>query len=172
MPVLPNAKWELFAQELAKGKTLEEAHGLAGYKANRSTAATLRQNPNISARVAELLAEREQMHSQSTAKAIERAALTKEWIIARLVENAERAMQAEPVKDDNGNVVGDYQYQGNVANRALELLGKEIGMFVERKEVGQPGDFDNLSDAEVVDKMKERAAELGIPLGRPSRTAH
>jgi len=28
----------------------------------------------------------------------------------------------------------EYTYQGSVANRALEFLGKEIGMFTERRE--------------------------------------
>ena len=80
--------------------------------------------------MAELLDAREKQHGQATAKAIERVSLTKEWILARLVENAERAMQAVPVLDREGNETGEYTYQGNVANRSLVLLGKEIGMFI------------------------------------------
>lgn len=138
MPILSNPKHEVFAQELAKGKTQIEAHGLAGYKPHRSTAAQLARNPNISARVTELLAEREKAHSQATAIAVERAGLTKEWIIARLVDNAERALQAQPARDAEGNAIGDFKYEGSVANRALELLGKELGMFKERIEHGGP----------------------------------
>lgn len=156
MPTLKSAKHERFAQEVASGKKLEEAHGLAGYKPSRATASKLRQNVNISQRVAELLAEREQIHAQGTAKAIERVGLTKEWVITRLKENAERALQAIPVTDSEGAPTGEYQYQGNVANRALELLGKELGMFIERKEVGQPGDFDRMSD----DELRAELAEL------------
>jgi hypothetical protein len=44
-------------------------------------------------------------------------------------------MQAVPVLDKEGNPTGEYQYNGFVANKALELLGREIGMFVERHEV-------------------------------------
>jgi len=71
------------------------------------------------------------------------------------MENVERAMEAIPVLDAAGNPTGKYVYNGNVANRALELLGKEQGMFVDRKEIGKPGAFDALDDEEL-----ERAVEL------------
>jgi hypothetical protein len=51
-------------------------------------------------------------------------------------------MQAEPVRRKTGDgeeeVPGEFVYNGSVANRALELLGKELGMFIDRKEVGGP----------------------------------
>lgn len=163
MAALTNPKHELFAQELAKGKTAEEAHGLAGYKASRSGASQLKQNLNISNRVAELLQEREAIHGQATADAIKSTALTKEWIIETLKENVARAMQAKPVKtDDEGEAIGEYQYQGNVANRALELLGKELGMFVDRKEVGRPGDFESMNADQLREYIRRETAELGL----------
>jgi len=135
MPALLNPKHELFAQELASGKSAEEAHGLAGYKASRSGASQLKQNLNISNRVLEILAEREAIHGQATADAVKSAGLTKEWVIQTLMENVARAMQATPVRtDDEGEAIGEYKYEGSVANRALELLGKEVGMFVDRRE--------------------------------------
>jgi hypothetical protein len=39
------------------------------------------------------------------------------------------------VLDKDGNETGRYEWNGRVANKALELLGREIGMFVERHEV-------------------------------------
>ena len=36
-----------------------------------------------------------------------------------------------------------------VANKALALLGEEIGMFVDRKELGKPGEFSRMSDEEL-----------------------
>jgi hypothetical protein len=36
-----------------------------------------------------------------------------------------------------------------LANKALELLGKEIGMFIDRKEIGEPGEFSRMSDEEL-----------------------
>lgn len=74
----------------------------------------------------------------------ERNELTQDWVIGRLRDNVERSMTAEPVKDSEGKPTGEYQYQGSVANRALELLGKHIGMFVDRSEV----DIRDLSPAD------------------------
>ena len=62
-------------------------------------------------------------------------------------------MQAEPVKrktrDSEEEVRGEYTYQGSVANKALELIGKELGMFIDRREVGGPNEFAHMSDEEL-----------------------
>lgn len=172
MPVLPNPKHERFCQELAKGTSAEKAYKAAGYKPNRGNAAVLKQKQSISGRVTEILAEREKIHGQATAKAVERAGLTKEWIIAKLVENAERALQAQQARDPEGNPVGDFKYEGSVANRALELLGKELGMFIERREVGDPGDFDLLDDDQLSAEMKKEMVALGLVKPRAATTQH
>lgn len=122
MPILSNHRWERFAQELAKGKSATEAYSEAGYKGDRTAASRLSSNVNVQQRVAEL-----------TARAAEGVVISRQWVIERLVENANRAMQAEAVMQD-GKPSGEYRYEGSVANRALELLGKELGMFVERSE--------------------------------------
>lgn len=144
MAILTNPKHERFAQELANGKSQEEAYTLAGFKRNRGNANTLKQNESVTKRVAELLAEREAIHAQATAQAIKATGLTKEWVIEQLVLNVRRAMQEEAVMRD-GKATGEFVYNGAVANKALELLGKEIGMFIERREVGKPGAFDELN---------------------------
>jgi phage terminase small subunit len=96
MPVLLNPKHERFAQGLANGANASKAYVLAWYKPDRHHASALRYKPDISRRVAELLRERERITAQSTAKAIKATALTKEWVIGRLIENADHAMQAQP----------------------------------------------------------------------------
>lgn len=65
--------------------------------------------------------------------------LNEQWILDRLRENVDRAMQAEEVKDREGNGTGEYVYAGAVANKALELIGKHRGMFVERSETKHSG---------------------------------
>jgi tripartite-type tricarboxylate transporter receptor subunit TctC len=55
VPVLENQRHELFAQELAKGKSASEAYVSSGYKPSRKNAARLKANEDIAARVAELL---------------------------------------------------------------------------------------------------------------------
>ena len=54
MPVLKNARHERFAQELAKGKTADEAYVEAGFTANRGNAARLKANESIRKRVDEI----------------------------------------------------------------------------------------------------------------------
>lgn len=107
MPVLPNARHEAFAQALAKGKSADEAYQLAGFKANRGNASRLNANENIAARVAEL-----------QGMAAERVVVDREWVLARLIENAKAHQATNPA----------------ASNTALSLIGKEIGMFVERTE--------------------------------------
>lgn len=106
MPVLPNQRHERFAQELAKGKTADDAYELAGYKRNRRNATTLKSKQDIQSRLAELL--------QS---AWDRSELTKDWVIEKLKVVHSAAIE---------------QKQLGSANRALELMGKELGMFVDR----------------------------------------
>jgi hypothetical protein len=69
-------------------------------------------------------------------------------------------MQAEAHRDGNGKPIGEYSYNGAVANRALELLGKELGMFIDRKEVGSPGEFERMTDEELLEEVHRQAVEL------------
>lgn len=69
-------------------------------------------------------------------------------------------MEAEAVLDAEGKPTGEYKYNGSVANRALELLGKERGMFIDRKEVGGPGDFAAMSDADLDSFINRETQEL------------
>lgn len=134
MPALQNARHERFAQELAKGKSATEAYADAGYRPNSGNAATLKADQSISTRVAELIDERAEMHRAATEKAAERLSIDREWVLATLVENVNRAMQAVEVKDHKGTGTGEYKYEGSVANAALNLIGKELGMFIDRSE--------------------------------------
>jgi hypothetical protein len=51
--------------------------------------------------------------------------------------------------DGEEEVPGEYTYNGSVANKALELLGKELGMFIDRKEIGGLNEFARMSDEEL-----------------------
>ena len=161
MPVLTNPKHERFAQELASGKPYHESYVIAGYKPNPSNACNLQKTTKIAQRLTELLEERERIQGQVTADAIKAAGLTKEWIIEMLTQNVHRAMQAEPVLDRKGIPTGEYVYQGSVANRAIELLGKELGMFIDRKEVGRPGEFESMNADQLREYIDRQTAELG-----------
>ncbi len=159
MPALRNPRHELFAQALAQGKSAIDAHELAGYKRSRSTSSKMQRQDRIVARVQELLATRDKAERAATEIAIQKVSLTKEWVIQGLMENAQRALQRQAVLDDDGKPIGEYHYQGNVANRAFELLGRELGMFIERRETGVPGEFaaiENMSGPELLEFLAAR----------------
>jgi hypothetical protein len=64
-----------------------------------------------------------------------------------------------PHLDHEGNPTGVYTYQGNVAIKALEMLGRELGMFAQR----QPRDEDNPQMLRVlIDKPPDETREQWI----------
>ncbi len=110
MSALKNPRWEKFAREVASGKSQRAAYKACGGKALNpdSAASDLAQKTEIEGRIKELT-------RRATNKAMERAAISKGWVMESLRENAERAMKSP--------------YGSSVANRALELIGTELGMF-------------------------------------------
>lgn len=126
MPVLPNAKHERFAQELAKGKSATEAYVLAGYKANDGNAATLKGNQSISERVTELL---------------ERSAIRAEVSVASITERLIRI-------SEKGEAIGEPAGL-SVARQAAMDAAKLHGLIVEKKETGRPGDFARMDENEL-----------------------
>lgn len=143
MPVLRDTRRERFAQNMASGLPAIPSYMDAGYKVSPSAAsaaaARLHNRPEVRARIDELLERRSRVPEQTLHKAV----VTREWVLDHLIQNVQRAMQIIPPTKEGGL----FRYEGSVANKALELLGKEVGMFVDRKEVGAPGEFAEL-DAE------------------------
>ena len=172
MAMLKNARHERFAQSLVEGKTATDAYKLAGYTPSRHNAAKLSHKEYIQARVAELQGRRALAAERATEKVVEKLALTKEWVVSRLMENAERALQRVPVLDDDGKPTGQWRYDGTVANRSLELLGKHLGILIERREIGEPGEFERLADQELLEDLREDAVRLGLMVPDEGETAH
>jgi hypothetical protein len=82
-----------------------------------------------------------------------------------LMENAEPLLRDAAVFDKSAPT-GEYRYDGSVANRALELLGKQQGMFIDRHEVGQPNEFANWTDEELKAFIESGTKPLGIVSGK------
>lgn len=171
MPALNNPKHEHFAQLVAKGESATKAYALAGYSEQGAaqSANRLLKTADVRARVAEL-------QNAVAERAVEKAALDRTWVISKLRENVERAMEAVPVFDREGKESGVFTYQGSVANKALELLGKELGMFKDRIEHSGPNggpmeieriDLSRLSDAELTRAVEaaRNASEVIANLG-------
>lgn len=147
MPQLENVRHEKFARLVAAGDHASVAYVGAGYSAKnpetaKAAASRLLSDVNVSARVAEIRAELEQAAQKA-------ATVTKEWIVEKLRENALRALEID---------------QGNVANRALELLGKEIGMFVERRETKVTDERRNESD--ILADLEREGIRVAVRAGR------
>ncbi len=84
MPVLPDPRYETFAQRLAQGDTADKAHQRAGFKANRGNAARLKAKQSIQDRVKEILG--------ATAKQVQDdLALDAKSIFRRILKRAEAA---------------------------------------------------------------------------------
>lgn len=164
---LDNGKHEHFCQLVTNGESATQAYVLAGYsdKGAGQSANKLLKKPEISSRLAYLRAIKEQEHAAARTAVIEQAGLNKEWVIAQLMENVAMAKQAEPVRDADGNKTGEYKQNLPAANKALELLGVELGMFIKKAEVGKPGEFSDLTDAELEREIKERERQLGAAGG-------
>jgi hypothetical protein len=134
MSALENARHERFAQELAKGKSATEAYAAAGYAPNQPSASRLLSNVMVQERVAEL-----------KERAAANVSLSREWVLEQLIDNVKQAKEA-----------GDL----SPANKALEMLGKELGMFVDRKQIDIDGELRGYSDAALI-ALLEREGEEG-----------
>jgi hypothetical protein len=91
------------------------------------------QLPRVRARLRELAAEQERIAMEGFEFAVKKTGLNKAAVMTTLWDNVQGALKGEPIVNRNGDVVG-YRCDRNAANRGLELLGKELGMFTERQE--------------------------------------
>lgn len=134
---LKNARHERFAQELAKGKSQEEAYLAAGYTGDRTAASRLSTNVNVQARLAEL-----------QTKVAERTVITADEIAQRLLKIAEKG-EGEDVKDPP---------LLSVARAALMDVAKLKGHIVDRSKVGL--DLSGASDEEleVLERLLARSS--------------
>jgi hypothetical protein len=140
VPVLSNAKHELFCQQLALGKTASEAYELAGYKPSRSNASVLRAKQNISNRIAEILQESE----KTVVKQIE---YTRDTLLSELEEERQLALK---------------RGQASAAVQASMGKARILGLVVDRREVGEVGAFDHMTDEQLMEDVMARAKRLGL----------
>jgi phage terminase small subunit len=67
-----------------------------------------------------------------------RTGVTVDFVIQNLVTVVNRCMQAERVIGRDGEWTGDYRFNAAGATRALELLGRHLGMFLDRVKIDGP----------------------------------
>ncbi len=147
-------KHELFAINLAKGMGQAKAYADAGYKPNDGAASRLAGSVKIINRVAEL-----------RSRMITKVTLTKHYVIEATLENAEKALGRRPVKvsrriGDKYEEADVFVYEGQIANAALKMLGNEIGIFHDKKDVRIVNEYDKLSDVELAAELEGAAQRL------------
>jgi hypothetical protein len=140
MPVLSNAKHELFCQQLALGKTASEAYELAGYKPSRSNASVLRAKQNISDRLDEILQESE----KTVLKQME---YTRDALLSELEKARQLALK---------------RGQASAAVQCTMGKAKILGLILDRREVGEVGAFDHMTDEQLLEHAKKQAEALGL----------
>ena len=142
MPPLKNIRHENFCQEYLKDSNGSRSVIAAGYhpkqwKDGSTSSSVQAHNLLKTAKVQQRMVELRAQHAR-------RWDVSRDWVVKRLRVNVGRALQAIPVLDNKGHRTGEYTYQGAVANKSLELLGRDIGMWPDKQEI-KTGDTYNLT---------------------------
>lgn len=141
MPALENEKHELFCNEYMIDCNGTRAYlrvynptgspDGVGYDSARSSAALLLTKSSVSARIKELMDLRK-----------DKVLVDSTFVVKGLIDVFQRCTKAQPVMvmgpdgrltqkiDENGN--GVWEFDSQAANKALELLGKHTGAFVDK----------------------------------------
>lgn len=130
------AKQAAFVQEYLIDLNQTQAAIRAGYSERTAAeqAVRLRKRPEIAAAI----------EAGQEARA-ERTEVTQDWVVQNLVQVVERSLQRAPVLNMRGEQVEDeegrhvWRYDSTGANKALELLGKHVGMFSDKMKVEHSG---------------------------------
>lgn len=68
-------------------------------------------------------------------KRAERTDITQDYVLNGIKTLVERCIQAEPVRDKDGNHTGEYRFEAFAALKGYELLGKHLKLFTDRAEL-------------------------------------
>jgi len=173
MTALLNKRKELFAQALAEGLTQDAAYVTAGYSPKQARAAAsdlLRKDKTIKPRVLEIRKDKGDLLTKAGMVPVLRAArvlgIDKERLLKELWDNAMQAKAAIPVLDKNGVATGVYNANWAASNKALELIGREFGMFMPKEEV-QVNEYANKTTKEILLEIEEKCRKMGIKIEVP-----
>ena len=153
MPALPNSRYERFVQALFIGKHQEalfigkhqeDAYAEAGFSPNKGNASNLKNKPEIKNRLMELHEEKAAMLVQTSGK---EALITRDSLLAELEEARQLAIEKKNPSAAVAATIGKARITGNI---------------VDRREVGDVGAFDDLTDEELVALVAQKARALGI----------
>ena len=116
-----------------------------------------------------------------TNQAAEKVALSRAWVLDTLMRHAQVCLGEIPLRlkmrkarSMDGTELETHLPNLNAANRSLEVLGRELNLFTEKKEVGKQGDFDHMADEELTEFIEakgELVRELECQLLSPQSRA-
>jgi phage terminase small subunit len=96
--------------------------------------------------------------------------ISAEYVLSTIHETVERCRQSYPVLDRRGQQVyvetpdGDmlpaYEFDAKDVLKGCELLGKHLGMFVDKSQVKITHDFEDMSDEELLRSIRRMEKEL------------
>jgi hypothetical protein len=85
------------------------------------------------------------LRNRVTYQAVEHVALSRAWVLDRLMRHAQVCLGEIPLRlkmrkahTTDVTELETHQPDPSAANRALELLGRELNLFTVTKEVGKP----------------------------------
>jgi hypothetical protein len=140
MPTLQNPRHEKFAAELAAGKCAAEAYERAGYVKNFGNCIRLKGNERVSARVDEILQE-------ATKKIVQDIEYTRDTLLFEMEKARQLALK---------------RGQASAAVQCTMGKAKILGLIIDRREVGEVGAFDHMTDEELIEHAKKQAKALGL----------
>ena len=155
MPVLKNARRELFSQLVAQGKVLGEAYVLAGFKPNTGNPSTLKsRKKEVESRIKEILNKRNR-------KVLEKKG-------ARGRDNARINIGRTRGSAADCEASTQWMCDGDVR------LGKAKvqGLIIDRREIGEAGTFDSKTDEELVAQAKKRRSASDCQFPASTRLSH
>lgn len=137
-------KQQRFVEEYLVDLNATQAATRAGYSARTANEQGARLLAHVS--VASAIEE-------AKAKRSERTEITQDYVVGVIHETIQRCSD-------------DEAYNPQAVLKGAELLGRHLQMFVDRKEVGKPGEFSELSDTERSQELARlleagRAAKAG-----------
>ena len=133
---------ELFCRHLALGKSASEAYELAGYKPSRSNASVLR------AKTEHCRSNSLKILQESERTVLDQIEYTRDALLSELEEARKLALK---------------RGQPSAAVQASMGKARILGLIIDRREVGDPGVFDDKTDEELIEEAKRRAERLGLP---------
>lgn len=128
-----NLKSEVFCREYLTDYNGTQAAIRAGYSKKTATtqASRMLSNAKVLSRVCELQAEKTAQLS-----------ISQDWVVHQLVDVVQKCKDPVPVEtwdysEKKMVPTGEYMFDSKGATKALELLGKHLGMYVDKVETKQ-----------------------------------